>query len=950
MPRARTCLTAATTAGAALVLAVLGAPVAAPTYPTEGTAADKAAALANGPSLDAFFNLEPVSSLTVEQALGRANEAPTADQAAFNHAALLQARSLPIASANLPWNQVGAGGGLVEDADKGALVSGRAKATGITLSLDNDPRDSTGSTIYVGSGGGLWKTSDAGKTFRQLDIPAVPVGGVGVDPSNPDIVVAATGQAFQGGGEGGGLGAYVSRDAGRTWTRPTANVGGNGGQQVSITPDGTIFVATDRGLWRSTDHGASFTDVRLPTNAAGTAPATGTPVGSWTTDVQVRPGKSTEIYAAVGYVAGNVTLSDGTKAAPGNGLYRSKSAGAPGTWRRVDVSSAVTGWKQNPKGSNDPIGRTRLAFDPSGIRLYALVADAGLRGGRRAGDQAIPLGAGSDTSFNGLYLSEGLDTESTPPTWALKVTAETLTAAPGSAQPVLSAVNRLGFQPGIQAWYNGWVAVDPVTPTRVFVGEEETYVSNGGSTGPGPMPMTVIDRYFSPCALATDGACADGTPLYGGVSTHPDQHAGLPIAGPTGTRLWSGNDGGTFYQDSSTTTDGSGFDNEGWVSVANYNTLLPYRAVKASDGSVIAGLQDNGTIRYAPGAKDGIAICGGDGSAVATEPERPNVFYCQANGSLSVTTNGGRSTSDSGAPVAPAFQPAAFQMDPTDAKHLLIAATSLYESVAGSASVESSWIETFVTPDGQTIEAVDAYGANVYAAYCTVCASSVRAAITATDRGLATNVKPGCEPGKATAACWHVAALKGMPRREIVSLAVDPVTPKNVYLATVAPSVVKVDFGDPARVVMSTDAGETVTDVSGNLPRGNVYDIKVAGDRVFVAHDLGVFSAKKGTSAWSVLGRNLPVGRVYGLSVSADRTELVASTYGSGVWTQKLAGGKAGLPAPTSLGPVTAPGRGTGAGTGKGSLAATGASATLTVLALIALTGGLLLRRRAARD
>jgi hypothetical protein len=181
-----------------------------------------------------------------------------------------------------------------------------------------------------------------------------------------------------------------------------------------------------------------------------------------------------------------------------------------------------------------------------------------------------------------------------------------------------------------------------------------------------------------------------------------------------------------------------------------------------------------------------------------------------------------------------------------------------------------------------------------------------------------------------------------MPKREIVSLAVDPADPRNVYLATVAPSVVKVDFGDPARLVMSTDAGETVRDVSGNLPKGNLYDVKVAGNDVFVAHDLGVFTAKKGSSNWSRLGSNLPVGRVYGLSISADRTELVASHYGAGVWTQKLPGGKAPLPPAKNLGPSKGPGK-------KGNLAATGGSALLAGFAVLALAGAIGVRRRLTR-
>src|SRR3954468_10236658 len=910
VPAARSLFLASAVAGISALLATAPALVGA-----------QAIASPNGPGIDHYFNLDGGPNLSRDSAAALAAAPAGTDPAAFDFAALQAAQKLPVTAANLAWKQVGKGGGIIEDITKGALVEGRLRDTGIVLSIAADPRDATAGTVYSGSGGGLWKTTDAGKSWTQMAIPSVPVGGVGVSPTNPDLVVAATGQAFQGGGEGGGLGVYVSRDAGRTWTRPAQNVQGNGGQQVSISPNGSIFVATDRGLYRSTDNGASFTDVALPTNAEGTAPYTGSAVASWTSDVRVRPGHPDDVYAAVGYVAGKIHTPDGKVAAPGNGLYRSTRGGAPGTWKRIDVTGP-TGWGQNPTESSDPSGRIRLAFTPDGTGLYALVADAGNRSGRAVADQAIPLGLGHDTSLNGLYFSTTFAAEGSAPTWFLKADSETLTAAPGSAQPILSGASALGYQPGIQAWYNGWVAVDPVTPSRVFIGEEETYVSTANAAGPGPTPFKVIDRYISPCALVNNAACPAGTPIYGGLSTHPDQHAGLPIKAGSATRLWSGNDGGIFRQDSHATDDRSGFDNEHWFSGAFYNTLLPYRAVKGSEGSVIAGLQDNGTVKYYPGERDPVEICGGDGTGVAIDPDNDNVFYCQANGSLEVTTDGGKSTSDTNAPAAPAFLPAAFTMDPTNAKHLVIGDTAVYETNKGQGSGSSDWVSVFTNPDSKATQAVDTYGAAVYESFCSLCSSSVKAAITATDRGIATNVKSGCTPKTGASDCWHVASLKGMPARQIQSLAIDPAKNSNLYIATGIPSVVRVDFGGltAARVLLSTDGGETVKDVSGNLPRGNTWDIKVAGKRVYVATDLGVFTAPVGSSTWSRLGSGLPVVRTFGLSISADRKELVAATYGAGVWTIPLAGGKAALPPPAT--PSTpSGGGGSGTPTADGNLA-----------------------------
>ncbi|MDQ1688075.1 MAG: hypothetical protein QOK42_1050 [Frankiaceae bacterium] len=938
-------LAVTTVAGLAALLATTPGG-AAQHYWTGDDAAIARAKAANGPSIDSAFRLEgsPRTSRAAMAAL--ANDPPHVDPAAFNLAAWRAAQSLGTVGG--AWKQVGPKAGYLEDPNRGEGFDGRMPGTGIVLSMASDPRDTTGKTVFAGTGGGLWKTTNGGTTWTYgAGIPAVPIGGVGVDPSNPNYVYAGTGQAFQGGGEGGGLGVFVSKDGGKTFTRPVSNVRGNGAQEVTVSSAGVAFVATSGGLFRSTDHGVHWEDVRLPTNAAGTAPATGTPVGSWTSDVKVRPGHPNEVYAAVGYVAGQIKTPDGVNAAPGNNLYRSFQSGKPGSWVRADVKSP-TGWEQSPDMSTDPIGRTKLAFSPDGVTLWALVADAGNRSAKTVGDQAIPAGVGHDTSLNGIYRTDvgGLESNLV---WVFKGNSKTLLIAPGGSQPVLSAANALGYNPGIQAWYNGWIAVNPVDPTQIFLGEEEVYasVANTGASTPAeavkPLVFKVIDRYLSPCALTGPQVCPPGTPYYSGTSTHPDQHAGLPLAtgaNHDGVRLWVGNDGGFFHQDAHSTTDDAGFDNDSWTTGGHVNTLLPYRAVKGSDGSVIAGLQDNGTVKYYPGDGVGVEICGGDGSGVAIARDRPNVFYCQANGSLSVTTDGGKTTSDAGAPAAPAFAPAVFSMDPTNDDELIIGDTSVYQTVKGAASGSSDWVTVFANPTqngGQAAtSATDTYGNAAYESFAFFDSSSVKASESATDRGLATNVKAGCDAKAASSACWHAAKLKGMPVRQIQALAINPANVKQVYLATGIASVVRYDFGGVTapRILLSSDAGETVKDVSGNLPRGNYWDVKVFNKRVYVAGDFGVFSAPVGSSRWSRFGTGMPVTRVFGLSVSGDRTEIVASTYGLGVWTLKASSKPVTLPKP----PVKTGNLGGSYGGGKppntGGLATTGLGAGTPVLAL----------------
>src|SRR5206468_2837218 len=114
---------------------------------------------------------------------------------------------------------------------------------------------------------------------------------------------------------------------------------------------------------------------------------------------------------------------------------------------------------------------------------------------------------------------------------------------------------------------------------------------------------------------------------------------------------------------------------------------------------------------------------------------------------------------------------------------------------------------------------------NAYVAYCGTCdALNARPF----DNGIATDVG-GSAPGNAlTSDGWHKATAAGLPKRFITSIASDPADPKTVYVTLAGYSrrwmVVgamgeQPDLGK-GHVFKSTNAGETFTDISGNLPDG----------------------------------------------------------------------------------------------------------------------------------
>src|SRR6266550_2218354 len=126
--------------------------------------------------------------------------------------------------------------------------------------------------FYIGTpAGGVWKTTSAGETWSPVfdSIRTVSsIGGIEVAPSDPNVIYVGTGDLssyFDGRGDG----MYKSSDAGRTWR----HIGLEGTQQIStilVHPrdPNTVLVAAlggfsqtqsdARGVFRSTDGGANW--------------------------------------------------------------------------------------------------------------------------------------------------------------------------------------------------------------------------------------------------------------------------------------------------------------------------------------------------------------------------------------------------------------------------------------------------------------------------------------------------------------------------------------------------------------------------------------------------------------------------------------------------------------------------------------------------------------------
>ncbi|MGH8135633.1 MAG: WD40/YVTN/BNR-like repeat-containing protein, partial [Steroidobacteraceae bacterium] len=126
-------------------------------------------------------------------------------------------------------------------------------------------------TFYFGAaGGGVWKTDDAGQTWKAVfdGVGSASVGALAVSRSNPNTIYAGMGQVTSRYDIPAGDGVYRSDDAGRSWR----HLGLAASRQIGAIavdpqdPDVALVAAlgpvfgpgAERGVFRTTDGGRTW--------------------------------------------------------------------------------------------------------------------------------------------------------------------------------------------------------------------------------------------------------------------------------------------------------------------------------------------------------------------------------------------------------------------------------------------------------------------------------------------------------------------------------------------------------------------------------------------------------------------------------------------------------------------------------------------------------------------
>ncbi len=226
--------------------------------------------------------------------------------------------------------------------------------------------DARPNEYYFGAtGGGLWKTTDGGTTWRPVtdgQIGSSSVGAVDVCAADPDVVYIGMGESDLRGNVMPGDGVYRSADAGESWQHIGLEAARNIAKVRSNPKDcDDVWVAAlghygdanpERGVYRSRDGGKTWQQLLSVNDTTGAV------------ELSLDPRDPNTVYAAMWQVWRKPWgMSSG---GAGSGLYRTTDGGE--TW---DLLSDNPGMPAGPLGK---IGVSVSPVDPQ--RVYAIVEAA----------------------------------------------------------------------------------------------------------------------------------------------------------------------------------------------------------------------------------------------------------------------------------------------------------------------------------------------------------------------------------------------------------------------------------------------------------------------------------------------------------------------------------------------------------------------------------------------
>lgn len=229
-------------------------------------------------------------------------------------------------------------------------------------------------TYYMGTtGGGLWKTTDAGATWKNISdgfFQTGSVGAIAIADEDPNVMFVGMGESpVRGVMTSHGDGVYKSTDAGKTWKHmgldkvrqiSRVRIHPKNPDLVYVAAQGSPYAHTpDRGIYRSSDGGETWEKILEVSEKAGAS------------DLSMDANNPRVLYAAFWeHIRHPWKVVSG---GPGSGIHKSTDGG--NTWTKLT------------QGLPDLMGKIGVAVSPANSeRVYAIIESP--KGGLYRSDDA----------------------------------------------------------------------------------------------------------------------------------------------------------------------------------------------------------------------------------------------------------------------------------------------------------------------------------------------------------------------------------------------------------------------------------------------------------------------------------------------------------------------------------------------------------------------------------
>ncbi len=774
----------------------------------------------------------------------------------------------------LAWTSLGPapiGQGQTFGTPRGA-VSGRVS----TVVLDPRYNGASNQTVYIGAAqGGVWRSRDNGSTWTPLtdDQPSLAMGAIAIDPINPNIIYAGTGEAHLSGDSYFGAGLLKSTDGGASWAQITGPVSISDPKSpaflnaafhalvIDPASPSTLFAATewgvtssasgytsstplgDRGIWKSIDGGLTWRNVNPPNSAA---------LDKAGNDVLIDPLNHNRVFAAIREL----------------GIYRSSGGGEPGAWEKLGGGLPTADLERIKLASGPPIAPS------TSTTIYAAITRF------------------STTRLLGIFKSVDGGTSWTQ---------------------VTTPFSNSG------TYYALALAVDPVDANIVYYGTLANFLNNGGTfwrSRNGGMTWTDLSL---------------GNNISGGL--HVDTHW-ITVNPNNRDVLFTANDGGVWRTENATADVVAWTNLNQSLNITQFYAIALH---PSDPNILLGGTQDNGTDRYEGNLTWVHSAGGDGGSALIDQSNPRVMYHTffnqnNVNGQIprlgpSISFDGGNTWDRRGCFSCTA-QPGGFNPSDRMSDYAPMAQQVEFTGITGnviyfgthrlyrSADRGVTWTGLGPSADG--------FGADLtknipqfsfgFPSYISAISAHPKLGQSANPPGETVWVGTGdglvqftTNAGGLASAAFTNVTKPPLPNRYVTDIALDP---NDQRRAVVVYSGFNLNTpSTPGHVFLTIDQGATWTDISGNLPDIPVTSVvldPLLADTYYIGADLGAFQTMDGGANWIRLSDGMPRVAVFMLRYHSATRSLVAATHGRGVYRLKLPGAVASVSSASYLGPALA--------------------------------------------